>query len=136
MAPSDGTLAPRGLRPPPDGALDRAWRRQRWRLQLAHDDWGLHADRSDPRDRIRHAAGLMRLHRQATRDLISAYRRLRAGGGVRPLARRNRLKDLKLAIADEYALYRAWVAETADAIAAFAARDATLADRAGPPSAR
>lgn len=117
----------RPLRPPSgDTALDRAWRRRQWRLERAHDDWGLHIGSGDPRAPIHRAAGLVRLRRQSVRDKVRAYRRAVATAGDRS---EPAIAD-KRGIAEALRAYRVAVAELARSVAAFDARNAAF-----PPAA-
>ena len=118
MTAADGSRTPGGrhLRPPgADTPLDRAWRRRRWRLERAHDDWGLHIMSGDPRAPIHRASGLARLRREAVRDRVRAYRRMAEATGLRCDA-----AAAGRAIADAVAAYRSAISELAQAVADFA----------------
>jgi hypothetical protein len=115
--------AARRLRPPRrDTALDRAWRRRQWRLERAHDDWGLHAASGDPRAPIHRASGLVRLCRQSVRDKIRSCRQSVsvAGEDGEPAI------SVRSAIADAIRDYRLAVAALARAVTAFDQRNAGI----------
>lgn len=110
----------RPLRPPRwETALDRAWRRRQWRLERAHDDWGLHATSGDPRAPIHRASGLVRLCRQSVRDKIRAHRKTVAGTKKGTEA----TIFASSSIADAVRNYRLAVTELARAVAAFDERN-------------
>lgn len=111
--------AGRRLRLPADTALDRAWKRRQWRLQQAHDDWGLHARSGDPRAPIHSAAGLVRLRRQSVRSKVTCYRRVLEHGGDRSPA----AIGARCALVQALGAYRSAIGNLAQAVAAFDERN-------------